>query len=28
LVVQIGSTVYDGSIRTQLREIKRRLADH
>ena len=28
LVVQIGSTVYDGSIRTQLREMKRRLADN
>jgi F-type H+-transporting ATPase subunit delta len=27
LVVQIGSTVYDGSIRTQLSEMKRRLAD-
>lgn len=27
LVVQIGSTVYDGSIRTQLNEVKRRLAE-
>jgi F-type H+-transporting ATPase subunit delta len=26
LVVQVGSTVYDGSIRTQLNEMKRRLA--
>ncbi len=26
VVVQIGSTVYDGSIRTQLREMRRRLA--
>jgi F-type H+-transporting ATPase subunit delta len=28
LVVQVGSTVYDGSIRTQLIEMKRRLAEH
>jgi F-type H+-transporting ATPase subunit delta len=27
LVLQIGSTVYDGSIRRQLKEIKRRLAE-
>jgi F-type H+-transporting ATPase subunit delta len=27
LVLQIGSTVYDGSIRTQLEEMKRRLAE-
>jgi F-type H+-transporting ATPase subunit delta len=27
LVVQVGSTVYDGSIRSQLAEIKRRLAE-
>jgi len=26
VVVQIGSTVYDGSIRTQLDEMRRRLA--
>jgi F0F1-type ATP synthase delta subunit len=26
VVVQIGSTVYDGSVRTQLDEIARRLA--
>jgi len=25
VVVQIGSTVYDGSIRTQLEEMRRRL---
>lgn len=27
LVVRIGSTVYDGSIRTQLNEVKRRLSE-
>jgi F-type H+-transporting ATPase subunit delta len=27
VVVQIGSTVYDGSVRTQLAEMKRRLAE-
>ena len=27
LVVQVGSTVYDGSIRRQLTEMKRRLAE-
>ncbi len=28
LKLQIGSTLYDGSIRSQLEEIRRRLADH
>ena len=28
LVVQVGSTIYDGSLRTQLAEMKRRLAEN
>jgi F-type H+-transporting ATPase subunit delta len=27
VIVQVGSTVYDGSIRTQLAEMRRRLAE-